>query len=105
VNIVVPIDAPELRTLTVQLANVSAHLGDITERLNRMATQEQVDALAAAVTDAVDKITAALAGIRADIDALKQQANVDVAPLEAKVAQAAAAAQALADLDAENPPA
>ncbi len=70
-----------------------------------MATQAQIDTFTAAVTTAVESINTALAGIRADIEELKAQANVDVSALEAKVADVSAAADALSGLDAENPPA
>lgn len=103
-EIVIPIRVPELDTVILQLAAITTRLATIDERTRLMATQEQVDAIGAAVTSAVDAITTALAGIRADIDALKAQANVDVSALEAKVADATAAAQALTDLDLENPP-
>ena len=102
-RITVPIDAPELDTIAVQLANLGAQVGALTERLSHMATQEQVDAIAVAVGDAVSTINTALSGIRSDIDALKAQANVDTSGLEARVAEVTAAAQALTDLDVENP--
>lgn len=103
-ELVIPIRAPELDTVILQLAAITTRLTTIDERTRHMATQEQVDAIGAAVTTAVDSINSALAGIRSDIDALKAQANVDVGPLEAKVAEVTAAAQALSDLDTENPP-
>ena len=95
----------ELSIVAPELDAILTALSTLDERISRMATQAQVDAIGAAITDAVTAITGALAGIRADIDALKAQANVDVGPLEAKVADVTAAAQALADLDTENPPA
>lgn len=103
-RLTIPIEAPELDAVIVQLASINARLVTIDERTRLMATQAQVDAIGAAVTAAVDAINTALAGIRSDIDALKAQANVDVGPLEARVAEATAAAQALTDLDVENPP-
>jgi hypothetical protein len=103
-HISIPIEAPELDSVIVQLAAINARLQAIDERTRLMATQAQVDAIATAITSAVDAINTALAGIRSDIDALKAQAAVDVGPLEARVAEATAAVQALTDLDTENPP-
>jgi hypothetical protein len=103
-QLIIPVNSPELDAIQVQLATVITRLSTINERLNAMATQAQVDAIGSAITTAVEQINAALTGVRADIDALKSQAAVDVSGLEARVADAQAAAQALTDLDVENPP-
>lgn len=69
---------------------VIAMLQFINERLDTMATQEQVDALAA-------RLDTVLAGIRQDIADIKAaHPEVDLSGLEARVA-------GLETLDAENP--
>ncbi len=66
-----------------------------------VSNQQKLDAVAAALQTATD-------GIRADIQALKDQVAagepLDFAPLESHVARLSTAANALTNLDAENPP-
>lgn len=103
-KISLPVEAPELDAIIVQLAAITARLATIDERTRLMATQEQVDAIAGNITAAVTAINSAIGGIRQDIADLKAQANVDTSALEARVAEVTAAAQSLSDLDTENPP-
>jgi len=65
----------------------------ILERLNHMATQEQIDAIAAAIDTATTGIAADIADLKAAVEAGN---TLDFSALDAKVA-------ALAALDAENP--
>jgi hypothetical protein len=95
-QVVLRLDAPELEQIVTQLDRIE-------ERVSLMATQAQVDAISGNITAAVGQINTALAGIRQDIEDLRAQANVDVGPLEARVAEVTAAAQSLTDLDVENP--
>ena len=69
------------------------HGAEILERLNHMATQEQVDAIAAAIDTATTGIAADIADLKAAVEAGNA---LDFSALDAKVA-------ALAALDAENP--
>lgn len=96
-KIEIPIDAPELPAMQAQLSLVQAQLADLRtqmERLISMAqlTQDQINALATAISTAV-------ANIRSDIEALKAQIppDVDTSALDASVS-------ALEALDVENPP-
>lgn len=72
-----------------------------------MTLQEKIDAIGAAIEDAVSAIGTATDGIRGDIQALKDQiANnqpPDFTALDASVAKLDAVKKALSDLDAENP--
>jgi len=103
VKITIPIDAPELGDIASQLRGIGNQLLALTERIGTLATQDQVDTIAANINAAVGQINSAIGGIRADIDELKAQANVDTSGLEARVAEVTAAAQSLSDLDTENP--
>jgi phage-related minor tail protein len=80
----------------------------ILERLEaRMAvTQEQLNAYATAVASYAQAVNASVAGIAADIRAIKDaNPNLDASALEANVARLGTATQGLMDLDAEHPPA
>jgi enoyl-CoA hydratase/carnithine racemase len=69
-------------------------------------TQSQVDAYAAAVAGYATQVQQATDGLAADLQALKDQIGpeVDTSGLDAGMARLTAAAQALGDLDAANPP-
>ena len=97
-RITIPVDAPELDAIRAQIA-------DVQERLAHMATQEQVDAIAASLTDFAARFTTGIAAVRQDIaDIRAANPGIDLGPLEASVAAIATAATDLETLDAENPP-
>ena len=84
-----------LTGITITLScDCAEQLATILERLDHMATQADVDTIVAAIDTATT-------GIRADIDQLKADVAagnaLDFSALDAKV-------EALAALDAENPP-
>jgi hypothetical protein len=71
--------------------------------------QEKIDAIGTALEGVSGQLNTALTGLTADFAALKQQitdANVpiDTSAVDEKVNRLRAAADALAALDAENPP-
>jgi uncharacterized coiled-coil protein SlyX len=92
-KISIPVEAPELDTIIVQLATLTARLIDLDGRTAHMATltQEQLDNLTTAITTAVANIRQDIADLRALVP------NLDTSALDASVA-------ALEALDAENPP-
>lgn len=79
-------------------------------------TQAKLDAIGVALDSIGANLSSAVSGLTADLQALKDQLNAanngmsetDVnnalAPLETRVAAVQTAAQALTDLDAQNPP-
>ncbi len=68
--------------------------------------QQKLDAIAAALDTLSAQLTTATTGITADIAALKAaNPTLDFTVLDQRVAAITAAAQALSDLDAMNPPA
>jgi phage-related minor tail protein len=69
-------------------------------------TQEQLNQYATAVQFYATAVNQAVAGIAADIRAIKDaNPDLDAGALEAKLAQLGTATQGLMDLDAEHPPA
>jgi hypothetical protein len=81
-------------------------LEQLVERVGTLATQEQVDQIAAQLDTSTAALSAGVQGLRSDIDALRQQVGdqVDLTPLQTRADALAAAVQTLSDLDAENPP-
>lgn len=70
--------------------------------------QEKIDALGTSLQTLGDNLTTALAGLRGDIQNLKNAVEndrpLDFTAVETKLATAEEAARSLTDLDAENPP-
>jgi adenylosuccinate lyase len=98
-KIIIQIDDTNIHT------DVRRQLAVIIERLRHMATQDQVDALAAQITTITDALATAVADIRQDIADLKAaNPGVDLTNLEANVATLSAAVDTATELDAENPP-
>ena len=95
-------------TITDSTCCTTVHraLARILERLDIMATQADIDALTAQITDRDAALATALAGIQGDLDALKA-ANpaVDITALQASVAALGDTVAQAAAVDAENPPA
>ena len=87
-----------------ELARIAAQLDTITGRLETMATQTDIDNLTAQLTAVGDALNTAVAGIQADLDALKA-ANpaIDITALSTSVAALVTAAAAVTAVDAENP--
>ena len=89
------------------LDRIESILRAISERLNLMATQEDLAAAVASINTSVDALAAAATGIQGDLDVLvAAQAGgqpLDLGPLQASVAALASQAQGLTAIDAENP--
>ena len=81
-------------------------LHTINGRLDTMATQTDIDALTAQLATLSSDLSGAVAGIQADLDALKA-ANpaVDITALQASVASLSTVVASAQAVDAENPPA
>ena len=83
---------------------IVAALRTINERINTMATQADIDALTAQLTDLGVTLGTALAGIQSDLDALVvANPGVDVTALSASVAALSTAVEQATAIDAENP--
>jgi hypothetical protein len=78
--------------------------GQTTRIGDKMATQEDVDALKATVDQLGGTLGTALAGIQSDLDALKAaNPGVDISALQASVSNLATAVDQATAIDAENP--
>lgn len=97
-----------LRALLFGESVILRELAEIRTTLNRlernMATQADVDALAARIEAATTAVTDGVAGIRQDIADLKAaNPGVDTTALEASVGRLEAEVSDVAELDSENP--
>jgi ABC-type transporter Mla subunit MlaD len=81
-------------------------LNQILERTRHMATQQDIDNLAAQLDALGGTLGTALAGIQGDLDALvAANPGVDVTALTASVAALSGLVDQATGIDAENPPA
>jgi hypothetical protein len=88
-----------------ELTELQRKFTTIFGRLERMATQSDVDALVAAVDVLGTDLTTAVAGIQSDLDALKAaNPGVDLGALTASIGALSTAVSAAKAVDAENPP-
>lgn len=93
-----------LRQITTTQERHGRMIIHLMERTRTMATQEQVDALAAQLGDFAAGLSSALDGIQSDIDDLKaEHPDVDLSAIEEKVAALTPLAERAAAIDAENP--
>jgi len=95
-----------MRRPLIQITIGDHRVAALLERLAQQmaATQADIDALTTRIDTSTTAITTAVAGIRADIDALKgTNPDLDLTALSAKVDALEAAAGGTTELDAENP--
>ena len=93
-----------LRAIRVTQVQHGLVLARLTERINSMATQADIDALVAQLDTIGGSLTAALAGIQGDLDTLKA-ANpaLDLTSLQDKVTALTALSEQATAIDAETP--
>lgn len=68
-----------------------------------MATQADVNDLAAQVSAQADRVNSAVANVQADIDRIEAELNVDLTPLRDSLGQVSSAADGLQSLADSNP--